>query len=136
VGDDGTKYGDRIADHEWSEPRRDDGADERAELCSGGVSVEIVHVHDPDATHPGEGRHKYELHASPPAAGPTDTWTVAFARRYRDEAGQFWKRDGAVDWADLPGEVKAEAARVLPVDSPSALDPGKRLVDWEGVGRR
>lgn len=122
-----TKYGEMLEDHEWSEGRRDEGAEESASIPPGGITLEVIHVHDPDEDY-GFGRRKYELIVSPPTKSADDTWVVLYARTHRWK-GNYWRKSGAVDWADLPGLVKAKAAESLPVGSPSHLDPGYRTIE-------
>ena len=129
-----TKYGDRLENHTWAESRRDSGADESASIPPAGLTLEIIHVHDPDQEY-GFGRRKYELHVSPPTENRDGTWYVLYATTHRWK-GNYWRKDGEADWADLPGIVKAKAGETLPVDSPSNLDPGVRTVGLDEGGVR
>lgn len=124
-----TKYGDQLEGKQWSEGRQDEGAEEEAWTSAGAVSLEIIHLFDPSQDH-GFGRRKYELHVNPPEEDQEE-WVVLYATTHRWK-GNYWRKSGEEDWQDLPGIVKAKAADVLPVDTPSDLDPGIRLVDDGG----
>ena len=121
-----TKYGDQLRDKEWSEPRRDEGAEKTASIPTAGMTLDVIYTFDPDENY-GFGRRKYELLISP---GVDDRvgWTVSYARTHRWK-GNYWRKSGEVDWADLPGSVKAKAAEILPVSSPTQLDPGMRVIE-------
>lgn len=122
-----TKYGEMLEDHEWSESRRDEGAKKSASIPPGGMTLEVIHTYDPDEDY-GFGRRKYELIISPSSESPDATWRVLYARTHRWK-GNYWRKSGEVDWADLPGLVKAKAGETLPVGSPSQLDPGHRTIE-------
>lgn len=121
-----TKYGDQLEGREWAERRRDSGAEKSASIPSAGMSLEVIHVHDPDQDH-GFGRRKYELHISPPIENRDGQWFVLYATTHRWK-GNYWREDGEEDWQDLPGLVKAKVVETLPVESPSQLDPGHRII--------
>lgn len=124
-----TKYGEQLSDKQWSEQRRDPGAEKSASIPPGGLTLEVIHVHDPNEDY-GFGRRKYELMVTPPKEHPDEEWCVRYARTHRWK-GNYWRKDGEIDWVDLPGLVKAKAGDVLPVSSPSQLDPGIRTIEPE-----
>jgi hypothetical protein len=121
-----TKYGEQLRDKEWSEPRRDEGVEKTASVSSGGMALDVIYTFDPDENY-GFGRRKYELIISPDVHDAVG-WTVSFAHTHRWK-GNYWRKSGKVDWADLPGSVKAKAAEILPVSSPTQLDPGMRVIE-------
>lgn len=124
---DNTKYGDRIADHEWTEP--DEGVEQPERTTVKNHEIDVIYTVDPDEDM-GYGREKYTAHIRHEDGDPTVLYVVE--HRWK---GNYWR--DTTDWSflDVPEPVRQRVAAVLPVDSPNELDPETRLMDKDGESR-
>lgn len=123
-----TKYGDSIADHDWSAPEQDE---QTSDTRVKSIELQIWHETVPEP----EDRYEIEMYEVT-VTFDTDTGEpyVLYAIEYRWK-GNYWRDITDWDWRDLPNGVRNEVADSLCVDSPDDLDAGARLVDEGGESR-
>lgn len=124
-----TKYGDRIADHDWSAPTPEVEAADRVYVD--GHEVDVIYITDPGETG-GYGRERYT--ATINYDDETGDPYVLFVVKHRWK-GNYWRDSLDMDWRDVPGPVRQQIAAVLPVNGPNALDCGHRMIDEGGESR-
>ncbi|AEH39487.1 hypothetical protein [Halopiger xanaduensis] len=126
-----TKYGDQIADHEWTEDGPDDDPDEHERTSIDGHEIDVIYTTDPGET--GRyGREKYTATVS--YDDETGEPHILYVVKHRWK-GNYWRDVTDLDWRDVPEPVREQVAATLPVDGPDALDSGVRLIEEGGESR-
>ena len=123
-----TKYGDLIADHEWSEPEPEESP-ERTRIKS--HEIEVYYDTEPDPKD-NYGRERYTVQVK--YGRETDKPHVLYVVEHRWK-GNYWRDVTDWDWLDLPEPVRQCVANSLPVKSPGDLDGGVRMIDEGGESR-
>lgn len=121
-----TKYGDRIADHEWRDPEPEPDPP-RTRVKSHELDVYYDTVPDPDDNYE---RDRYTVRLD--HRGDEPEVLVVVKHRWK---GNYWRDTTDLDFRDAPEPVRRRVAAALPVDSPATLDPDERLVDEGGESR-
>lgn len=124
-----TKYGDRLEDHEWSEPEPETEAPERTMVKD--HEVDVIYVVDPDEDM-GYGREKYT--ATIRYDDETGDPYVLYVVEHRWK-GNYWRDTTDWEFQDIPEPVRQQVAAVLPVDRPTDLDTETRVIDEGGESR-
>ena len=124
-----TKYGDRLADHDWSKPEPEAETHDRTTIKN--HEIDVIYTVDPGEKL-GYGRERYT--ATVQYDDETGDPYVLYVVEHRWK-GNYWRDVTDWDWRDVPGPVRAQIAAALPVDTPDDLDSGTRLMDEGGENR-
>jgi hypothetical protein len=122
-----TKYGEMIADHDWSKPDEEPTPQPRTTIKSHEIDVYHDDEPDPDDNY---GRTRYTVQVNHDEDGPY----VLYASGHHWK-GNYWRDTTDWDWRDLPKPVRETVVAALPVDDPDALDCGTRMMDEGGESR-
>lgn len=121
-----TKYGEQIADHDWSKPMP-----ETPDRTSINHDIEVIYTTDPDADM-GYGREKYT--AGVRYDDKTGEPYILYAIEHKWK-GNYWRDVTDWDFRDIPDPVRQAIASKLPVSSPTELETEQRLMDKDGESR-
>jgi len=124
-----TKYGDRIEDHDWSDPDDSEDAPDRTRI--GSHDIEVIYTTDPSESM-GYGREKYTARIAYDDADGTPYVLFAIKHRWK---GNYWRDTHDLDWRDVPQPVREQVAAALPVPDAAALDTDARLIEEGGESR-
>ncbi|WP_455448225.1 hypothetical protein [Natrinema thermotolerans] len=125
-----TKYGDQIADHDWSNAEPDE-PDELDRTSVSSHEIDVIYTTDPGETG-GYGRTKYTATIRYDDEGGAPYVLFVVQHRWK---GNYWRDVTDLDWRDTPAPVREQVAAALPVEDPDALDSGARLIDEGGESR-
>lgn len=124
-----TKYGEMIADYDWSKPEPADDQNSIPVTVTD-HKIDLVFTTDPDETH-GYGREKYTVTIKYEDGLDPE---VLYAIKHRWK-GNYWRDTHDLDWLDVPEPVRVTVASLLPVGGPDDLNNGVRLFDEGGESR-
>lgn len=123
-----TKYGEMIADHEWSEPEENEPTpDTRVKS----IELDIYHDTEPDPDD-NYAVERYTVNISFEKDSGDPFVLYAIEHRWK---GNYWRDTTDWDWRDLPDGVRQAVANQMSVESPDELDGGARLMDEGGESR-
>jgi len=120
-----TKYGDRIADRDWSKEPKEEQPD-RTKVKD--HTIEVIYTTDPDETR-GYGRKKYKIILRYDE-GPYVLYCIEYKWK-----GNYWRDVTDWDFQDIPTPVRQQVAMVLPVNRPGELDTENRVIPEGGESR-
>lgn len=125
-----TKYGDRLDNDQWDEPEPEpDGGDARARITD--HELDVYYDADPD---PEDNYDRERYTVAIRYDDETDDPYVLYAVEHRWK-GNYWRDVTDWDWQDVPEPVRERVAAALPVESPTDLESGVRLIDAGGESR-